>query len=293
MDGILLVDKPAGWTSFDVIAKLRGAAGQKKVGHAGTLDPMATGVLPVLFGRATKVCDLLLSEQKRYRARVLFGIITDTQDTTGTVLADRRPAGITEKTLLAALPAFTGEVRQTPPMYSAVKVGGRRLYDLARAGKEIERPERTVTVWELRLLDFDQAQGEAELDVLCSKGTYVRTLAHDLGAALGCGAALSSLQRTMSSGFRLEDCVSLEETLLLARNGGLERRLIPLWAAFSALPRLEAGEWQAKMLRNGVRLGLSKLGNPPGGVYAVWSGGEFLGLGTADQETGQMTLRQF
>ena len=293
MNGVIVIDKPQGFTSFDVVAVMRRACGQKKIGHTGTLDPMATGVLPVLFGRATRAADLLPSGQKRYRAKALFGVVTDTGDVTGTVLSDRRPVSLTEEQIRAALPAFTGEIRQTPPMYSAVKVGGRRLYDLARAGKEIERPQRSVTVHLLQLLGYDPERGEAELDVLCSKGTYVRSLVMDLGQALGPGAALSGLRRTMSNGFSAGDCLTLDEAVSLAREGALEERLVPLGEAFSALVRLDVGEWQAKMLKNGVRLSLPKLGNPESGVYAVWSGGEFLGLGTADRETGAMTLKQF
>lgn len=291
MDGILLIDKPQDWTSFDVIAKLRGAIRQKRIGHAGTLDPMATGVLPVLIGKSTVLSDRLPNQQKRYTAKLQLGITTDTQDVTGNTLATYDASGVTIEALQEVLPKFTGDILQVPPMYSAVSIGGQRLYALARQGIEVERPARAITIYEMSLLDFDPAAGIATLDVLCSKGTYIRTLAHDIGDTLGCGAALCYLRRTMSSGFEIGRCIPLQEAVALAAEGRLEEHLLPSSSAFAGLERLEIGEWQRDMLRNGVRLSLEKLGNPAEDTqYQVWCQGEFLGLGSAQE--GQFRLKQ-
>lgn len=291
-DGILLLDKPQGFTSFDVIAKLRGMSRQKRIGHAGTLDPMATGVLPCLFGSATRLCDCMPCEEKTYQAGVVFGIATDTQDITGRILS-QSGAALPRAALLDILPAFCGEIQQTPPMYSAVSVGGKRLYDLARQGMEIERPSRTVTIHSLTLLSYDEENRRALLEVTCSKGSYVRTLFHDIGAALGCGAALGSLRRTASSGFSIGQCLSLEEAQRLTDEGRLFDRLLPPSAALASLPRLTVGEWQARMLENGVALSLPKLGNPAPGQYSVWHRDRFLGLGTVEDGGQGMKLKRF
>ena len=291
-DGILLLDKPQGFTSFDVIAKLRGMSRQRKIGHAGTLDPMATGVLPCLFGTATRLCDIMPCEDKSYRATVQFGVTTDTQDITGNVTATSSVT-FTLAQLEATLPAFRGLITQLPPMYSAVQVNGKRLYDLAREGREVARPSRQITIHALELVDFDADSRSAVFDVTCSKGSYVRTLFHDIGQALGCGAALSTLRRTASSGFFISDCITLAQAQLLTDAGTLLDHLLPVSAAFSLLPRFEVGEWQGKMLCNGVALSLNKLGHPAPGKYAVWGQGVFLGLGTVGAQEDCMRLRRF
>lgn len=291
-DGILLLDKPQGFTSFDVIAKLRGMSRQRKIGHAGTLDPMATGVLPCLFGSATRLCDVMPCEEKTYYSTVQFGISTDTQDITGEVLS-KSDLAIDKTMIEAVLPAFRGEITQIPPMYSAVSVNGKRLYDLARQGKEVERPGRQITIHDLTLVSFDAAQRRADFSVTCSKGSYVRTLFHDIGQTLGCGAALSALRRTASSGFAIDDCITMDEAQRLTDEGTLLDRLLPVSAAFTTLPRFEVGEWQGKMLSNGVPLSLKKLGNPEPGQYAVWQGGIFLGLGSVDPDSDGMRLKRF
>lgn len=291
-DGILLLDKPQGFTSFDVIAKLRGMSRQRKIGHAGTLDPMATGVLPCLFGSATRLCDVMPCEEKAYRATVQFGISTDTQDITGEVLSTSSLA-LDETMVEAVLPAFCGEIMQIPPMYSAVSVNGKRLYDLARQGKDIKRPARQITIYDLTLVSFDTAHRRADFSVTCSKGSYVRTLFHDIGQALGCGAALLSLRRTASSGFSIDDCISMEKAQHLTDQGTLLEKLLPVWTAFAALPRFEVGEWQGGMLTNGVALSLKKLGNPAPGQYAVWQDKSFLGLGTVLPDADGMRLKRF
>ncbi len=214
-DGIVVVDKPAGWTSMDVCAKLRGALHEKRVGHAGTLDPMATGVLPVFVGQATKAVSFAEDGKKEYLASLRLGLVTDTQDTSGTALCTSDTSGVTEEALRAMLPRFTGELSQIPPMYSAIKIQGQKLYDLARRGVEVERKPRRITIHELELLGCD-GNGDWRLRVLCSKGTYIRTLCHDIGAALGCGGCMSALTRTMASGFALGEAVTLDEALTRA-----------------------------------------------------------------------------
>ena len=190
-NGILCIDKPEGFTSFDVVAKLRGIARERRVGHAGTLDPMATGVLPLFFGRATKACDILPRQDKRYLADFRLGVTTDTQDETGRVLCERDPSGVSEADVRKAAARFTGEIMQVPPMYSALRVEGKRLYELARQGVEVERKARPVTIHSLDFVSWDGASHTCRIDVHCSKGTYIRTLVADIGEALGCGAVMT------------------------------------------------------------------------------------------------------
>ena len=211
MNGVLIIDKPAGWTSMDVCAKLRGVFHEKRVGHGGTLDPMATGVLPVFLGRATRAVEYATDSDKEYIAGLKLGITTNTQDTTGEIL-DTRPVTVDRTALESILPQFTGEQDQIPPMFSAIKKDGKKLYELARKGVEVERKPRHIVIKELEITNqFDDTT--FELRVLCTKGTYVRTLCHDIGAALGCGGAMCSLRRSMAAGYTLADTVSLEQVL--------------------------------------------------------------------------------
>ena len=208
-NGIIVIDKPSGWTSMDVCAKIRGVLHERRVGHAGTLDPMATGVLPVFVGRATRAVEFAAEGGKEYVAGLRLGVVTNTQDTSGTVL-EERPVAADRAALEAALAPFRGDILQIPPMYSAIKRDGKKLYELARAGREVERAPRPVTIHALEILE---RRGPAEylLRVRCSKGTYVRTLCHDIGQALGCGGCMSSLRRTMAAGFTLDQAVTLED----------------------------------------------------------------------------------
>ena len=208
-NGIIIIDKPAGWTSMDVCAKLRGILREKRIGHAGTLDPMATGVLPVFVGQATKAVSFAEGGQKVYEAVLQLGLVTDTQDTTGETL-EERAVTVTEDEVRAALPRFLGEIEQIPPMYSAIKVNGQKLYDLARQGREVARKPRKITIFDLALTQ-NFGNGQYALRVVCSKGTYIRTLCHDLGQALGCGGCMAALRRTEASGFCIGEAVTLED----------------------------------------------------------------------------------
>ena len=211
MNGVLIIDKPAGWTSMDVCAKLRGVFHEKRVGHGGTLDPMATGVLPVFLGRATRAVEYATDSDKEYIAGIKLGVVTNTQDTTGEIL-EQNTVNVGRAELEAVLPQFTGELDQIPPMFSAIKKDGKKLYELARKGVEVERKPRHIVIKELEITNcIDNTT--YELRVLCSKGTYVRTLCHDIGAALGCGAAMCSLRRSMAAGYTLTDAVSLDQVL--------------------------------------------------------------------------------
>ena len=208
-NGIIIIDKPADWTSMDVCAKLRGILKTKKIGHAGTLDPMATGVLPVFVGQATRGVSYAESGRKEYVAGLRLGLVTNTQDTSGETLHES-PVTVPADELRSVLPRFTGDIQQIPPMFSAIKIGGKKLYELARKGQEVERKSRAVTIYELEVLE-QTSENEYLLRILCSKGTYVRTLCHDIGEALGCGGCMSSLRRTMAAGFTLADAVTLDD----------------------------------------------------------------------------------
>ena len=210
MNGIVIVDKPAGWTSQDVTAKLRRVFQTRRIGHGGTLDPMATGVLPVFVGRATRGVEFFEHAEKTYEATLRLGITTDTEDMTGTVLTEVKPE-VTEAAFLAVLEQFRGEIQQIPPMYSALKVGGQKLCDLARKGKEVERQPRTVTIHELECLEF--SGNTAKLLVHCSKGTYIRTLCKDIGRALGCGGCMAALRRVQAGEYTIEESMPLEKLL--------------------------------------------------------------------------------
>ena len=221
--GIINVYKEKGFTSHDVVAKLRGIVGQKKIGHTGTLDPDATGVLPVCLGKATKLCDLLTDKNKTYEAVLLLGKTTDTQDITGEVLEEKSTEALTEEKVREAIEGFIGDYEQIPPMYSALKVNGKKLYELAREGKVIERKARPVKILDIQILEIDLPK--VRMEVSCSKGTYIRTLCHDIGEKLGCGGCMESLIRTRVSTFRIEDAKTLDEIETLKQEGKLAELL--------------------------------------------------------------------
>lgn len=272
MNGILLVDKPGGWTSSDVVAKLRGVLHEKRVGHSGTLDPMATGLLAVFVGRATRAVEFAERDDKRYLARLRLGLSTDTQDITGTVLR-QSPADISPEQLEAALGAFRGRICQIPPMYSAIKVRGQKLYEIARRGGEVERQPREITISDLRLTGRD---GEDWLlDISCSKGTYIRTLCNDIGEKLSCGGCMSGLRRVRCGGFALENAYTLEQVQQAADNGAAESLLLPTDSLFDYAPAYTVGAKAERLIRCGNTPGAEL----PDGEYRVYSmGGEFLAL---------------
>ena len=279
-DGIVIIDKPAGWTSMDVCAKLRGILKTKKVGHAGTLDPMATGVLPVFVGNATRGVSFAEEGKKEYIATLHLGEVTDTQDSTGTVLEEHEVT-VSRAEVEAVLPRFTGEIEQIPPMYSAIKIGGQKLYDLARQGKEVERKPRRITIYELELLE-QVSPVEYRLRILCSKGTYIRTLCHDIGQVLGCGGCMSSLQRTMAAGYTVEEAVSIED---VQEQGESILRSTDTLFRHCGEYRLQT-EKQEKLCRNGNPFAVKE--TLPNGEYRIYGAdGTFLCLSRL--ENGVMT----
>lgn len=294
MTGIICLDKQENITSFSAVARARRLAGEKKAGHAGTLDPMATGVLPVLFGGATRFMEFLPVQDKGYRARIRLGMTTDTLDTTGTVLT-RSEVRVTWEQAQQALCAFRGDILQVPPMYSALLKDGVRLYELARRGEAVERPARPVTIYRLELTAFDEQAQELEVDVLCSKGTYIRSLADDLGRALGCGAAMSALRRTYAAGFSLCDCVTLDELSMRAQQGELSQCLIPLERALEAYPALSVTQAQAVRFANGGALDAGRLrfAEQAAGLYRVYGpDGCLLGLGELPENAAELRVRR-
>ena len=282
MNGILCLDKPPEMTSFACCAAFRRLLGTRKIGHAGTLDPMATGVLPLLVGNATRALELLPDHNKRYTAALRFGLVSDTQDIWGKT-AETGKAPPSREAVEAALPAFRGEIRQVPPMMSALKKDGVRLYDLARQGIEVEREARPVTIHTLELLDYHEASGEGTLDCACSKGTYIRSLCADLGERLGCGAVMTGLRRTRAAGYGLEDCVTLDEARRLAEEGLLAGRLLPVESALMACGEVTVTGPQAARFQNGGALSLDRLPSKVNGLTRVYApDGAFLGLGRPD-----------
>lgn len=273
LSGILLVDKPEGWTSHDVVGRLRRMTGQRRIGHSGTLDPMATGLLVVFLGRATRAVEFAEGHDKGYTALLRPGVVTDTLDTTGTVLetSAQRP---TRAELEAAIERFRGEIEQLPPMYSAIKQGGKKLYEIARAGGEVERKPRPVTIYRLECTG-EREDGDFELEVECSKGTYIRTLCDDIGRELGCGACMSGLRRTRAGGFDVKDAHTLEEIERL----GVHECLLPVDALFAGRPILLIKDGKTeRALRNGMAVKLDAGFEGECRVYSQER--EFLLLGT-------------
>ncbi|NLV85832.1 MAG: tRNA pseudouridine(55) synthase TruB [Clostridiales bacterium] len=275
MNGILLIDKPSGWTSHDVVAKLRGILGERRIGHAGTLDPMATGLLVIFVGRATRAVQFAESQEKEYFAHFRFGIVTDTQDITGNILQSSDKT-ITKQELYAVLPEFTGEISQIPPMYSAVKLKGKKLYELARQGLEVEREKRTVTI---KKLDLEaEREGDFLFRIVCSKGTYIRTLCHDIGQRLGVGGALSALRREKSGSFSVADAYTMEQISEHSQNGSLESCFLSVDSLFSEYKPLTLTEQQKRKCLCGNSFETSV----PDGTYRAYADdGSFLMLALA------------
>ncbi len=287
MTGILLIDKPSGWTSSDVVAKLRGILHERRIGHAGTLDPMATGLLVVLVGRATRASEFAEAQDKRYLAGLRLGLETDTQDVTGTPVGGR-PRPVTEAELASVLERFRGEIQQIPPMYSAIKVQGKKLYEIARRGGEIARTPRTLQIHRLELAG--KASEDYLLDIHCSKGTYVRSLCHDIGQSLGCGACMSSLRRLASGSFQVEDAYSLNDVQQAADRGEADKLLLPVDSLFVRLPAIRLKEAEERRIRNGNPISLP---DAPEGRYRIYGeDGAFLAVGSV--AAGQLkTIKSF
>lgn len=293
MNGILCMNKPQDFTSFDVIGKLRGILHMKRLGHTGTLDPMATGVLPILVGTATKACDILPNQDKTYQATVVFGKATDTLDIWGKPLQDYPEQHVTEAALRAILPEFLGDITQLPPIYSAVSVNGKRLYELARKGETVERPTRTVHIDAITLDAFDETQQTATLTVSCGKGTYIRTLLSDIGQRLGGDAVMTALTRTAACGYPLQECLTFEQVAAAMADGTLEEHLLPTDSLFSSYPKLRLNAAQERMFCNGVKLDLNRLRNlqPDQDIYTVYGAtGTFLGTALADRTQQELRI---
>lgn len=291
MTGFVFLNKDEGITSFFAASRLRRLFSTKKVGHTGTLDPMATGVLLVAVGGATRFIDFIPDSDKAYRARFLLGRTTDTLDITGEVLTENE-VNVKRENIEKILPEFTGEIFQVPPMYSALKKDGVRLYDLARQGIEVEREKRKITIYSLELTSYE-GENEFEIDVSCSKGTYIRTLIDDIGRRLGCGAVMTGLIRTRANGVDLSECLSLEELGALCEKGELESSL---HTVDSLLPYdiIRVTDNQAKRFSNGGELDCARLKiTPEEGLYKVYShGGTFLGLGEITEDKTQLKVRR-
>jgi tRNA pseudouridine55 synthase len=293
MTGFIVIDKPKDITSFAAVARVRRITGEKKAGHTGTLDPMATGVLPVMLGGATRFAELIPSHDKGYRATIKLGITTDTLDITGKTLS----TGIVTATAAdfeETLKRFTGVINQTPPMYSALSKDGVRLYELARKGVEIERETRSVEIYAANLLTYNEEDHTFEVDVKCSAGTYIRSLAADIGAVLRCGAVLSGLRRTLANGFTLENCVTPGELEQAAQAGEIEKHLIGVDKVLGSYPAVEVTPAQSVRFRNGGALDLARIKQQASfGYFRVYSEQNvFLGIGEIRHGGEEMTVKR-
>ena len=291
MTGIICLDKPRDMTSFMAVKKASRLLGVKKAGHTGTLDPMATGVLVVMLGYSTRFIELLPEHKKSYTARVKLGITTDTLDITGNILSES-PVNVTKEQLLSVAEDFKGEILQTPPMYSALKKDGERLYDLARKGIEIEREQRKITIEKLEIYDFNGI--EFSVDVTCSAGTYIRSLCDDIGAKLGCGAVMTELRRTSANGFSIENSVTLEELEKLVSENRTDEVITSVETALLSYPEITVTNPQANRFHNGGALDYARLhGDYPVSIYRVYSPQrKLLGLGEIKEEKSDLSVRR-
>ena len=293
MDGILVIRKEKGYTSHDVVAKLRGILHMKKIGHTGTLDPAAEGVLPIALGRGTRLVELLTEKEKTYEAVLRLGVSTDTQDMTGTVLSEM-PVTVTEEEVREAVESFVGEQMQVPPMYSALKVNGKKLYELAREGKTIERKPRPVVFYEIRIMDISLPL--VRISVTCSKGTYIRTLCNDIGEKLGCGGAMEELLRTRSGNFTLEESLMLSQVEEAVSDGTIMEKIVPVEEVLSMYPALTATAEGDRMLHNGNPLPETMVqgGNREEKVRMYKSSGDFTGIyGWDEKKEKYVPVRMF
>jgi len=293
LNGIICINKPQDFTSFDVVAKLRGMTKTKKIGHAGTLDPMATGVLPLFFGNATRACDRMPDDSKCYIADFRLGMTTDTYDIWGKTLSEQ-PSFCSADEVEAALGSFRGQIEQLPPMYSAVQINGQRLYDIARQGITIERQPRSVEIKKLKLLSFDKETQSGKLEIDCSKGTYIRSICHDFGEKLGCGCVMTGLVRTRAGMFSLSDCITMEQAQKYADQDDFSEVLLPVEKVFEPLPKIRLNEIQSRKFKNGLRLDLNRVYYKPlEGSQAVYDhNGVFLGLAILDLDKMELVIEK-
>ena len=274
INGLIIIDKPSGFTSHDVVSKVRGILSYRKVGHTGTLDPEATGVLPICLGKGTKVSDMLMNSDKEYIAEVKLGVVTDTQDIFGEVTEKCDDFSVTFDELKSTINKFIGDIQQIPPMYSAIKINGVKMYDLARKGIEVEREPRNITIYDIELISFE---GDVfKIRVKCSKGTYIRTLCHDIGKSLGCGACMQSLKRTQSGMFFEKDAITLSQLEESVKNNELDKVLVPTDRVFEMLPPVSVNDEIKTRLKNGAVSTLNK----DIGTYRVYDkNNEFIAIG--------------
>lgn len=275
-DGIINVYKEPGYTSFDVVAKLRGILHQKKIGHTGTLDPQAEGVLVVCLGKATRLCDILPDHDKEYEAVMLLGTTTDTEDMTGTVLT-QMPVTVSEEAVRKTVGSFIGTYEQIPPMYSAIKVNGQKLYDLARRGQTVERKSRPVTLYTLEVLEIDLPR--VRMRIRCSRGTYIRSLCRDIGEKLGCGGCMEHLTRTRACGFRAENSLRLAEIEHCEKNGMLDAYITAVDAMYAELPKIYIDAAGDKLLHNGNKFRREHIASMTEGTQTE------TGTGDSEEET--------
>lgn len=276
MNGILLVDKPSDWTSNDVVCKLRGVFHERRIGHSGTLDPMATGLLVVFIGKATKAVEFSEAQVKTYRAELRLGFVTDTQDITGNVLSEN-PVNVSYGKLEETVNGFKGEIFQIPPMYSAIKINGERLYNIARTGREVERKARPIIIHDIDIESFDGVS--CIFTVTCSKGTYIRTLCHDIGQALGCGACMSSLRRLSCGNYSIDNAMTLNSIIQCVDADKLEELLLPVDSVFNDLECIQLDKHESERIRNGMVIGT----NNPDGRFRVYDDNhDFLSLCLAE-----------
>ncbi len=292
MTGFVFLDKGEGMTSFFAASRLRKIFGTKKIGHTGTLDPMATGVLPIAIGGATRFIELIPNHDKAYKAVFRLGTTTDTLDITGEVLSQKE-VNVKKSDVEKALEAFRGEITQLPPMYSAIKKDGVRLYELARQGIEVEREKRQITVYSLELTAFNESENEYEITVECSKGTYIRSLISDIGEALGCGAVMTSLRRIKANGVTVDRCYTLEELSEMKEKGNIADSVHGV-DTFISYDKIKVSEAQAKRFSNGGGLDCNRFGGKKGpGLYCVYApDGKFLGVGEIDTDKKELSVKR-
>ena len=288
MDGIIVIDKPLGRTSHDMVGFVRRLLGIKKVGHTGTLDPDATGVLPICIGKATKASEMLTESEKAYRAQLVLGMITDTLDASGEILAEQ-PVAVTKEQIEKIISEFIGEIEQIPPMFSAIKKDGKKLYELARAGITVERKSRKVKIYDIKIEEIDLKQGTVTIYVECSKGTYIRTLCEDIGLRLGCGAYMNTLVRTKSAQFVIEDSFTVEKLSEMKENGTINEAIIPVDRVFSAYKSVILNDFLTQKAKNGVKIRYKSL--KEGSFYRVY-GADNTFLCISRYENGELVLQK-